>query len=302
MSHSSNKSRTVRQGAKPGQSGEKRAKGKPQHQRKGRAPRKSDIPNKDEDAPIWIYGRHATLAAVRNPDRRVLDLVATKNASDWITGEIAKGPVAAAGVLNRMRPERPGGIDQLLPAGAVHQGIAAKVSPLPRFRLKEACAPADLKRPVIVLDQVTDPQNIGAVIRAAGALNARAVIVQDRRTPPLAGALAKAAAGALEEVPIIRTVNISRAMEGLQGLGYYCAGLAGTGRAPISDIPRAAPVAIVMGAEGAGLRQLVSETCDGLYRINIAPNIESLNVATAAAVALYELTRDTPAGDIGTQI
>jgi 23S rRNA (guanosine2251-2'-O)-methyltransferase len=142
-----------------------------------------------------------------------------------------------------------------------------------------------------VLDQITDPQNIGAIFRTAAAFGARAAIVQDRRTPPLSGALAKAAAGAVETLPVVKAVNISRALEALKDLGYYCAGLASEGAAPITELPKDRPIAIVLGAEGAGLRQLVGETCDGLFRIPIDPVMESLNVSNASAISLYEATR-----------
>ena len=144
---------------------------------------------------------------------------------------------------------------------------------------------------MVVLDQITDPQNIGAIFRSAAAFGASAVIVQERRTPPLSGALAKAAAGAVETVPCVAVVNIARAIEALQGLGRYCVGLAGEAEMMIGDTPKDTPMALVLGAEGAGLRKLVGETCDARVRIPIAPAMESLNVSTAAAVSLYELTR-----------
>ncbi|MEZ5917049.1 MAG: RNA methyltransferase [Parvularculaceae bacterium] len=142
-----------------------------------------------------------------------------------------------------------------------------------------------------MLDQITDPQNIGAVFRSAAAFGARAAVVQERRTPPLAGALAKAAAGAVETLPCVKAVNIARALEALKDLGYFCAGLAGAGAAPITELPTDKPVAVVLGAEGTGLRQLVGATCDGLFRIPINTSMESLNVSNAAAIALYEATR-----------
>lgn len=173
----------------------------------------------------------------------------------------------------------------------MHQGLAVEALDLERARLKDVCEPDGSKRPVVVLDQITDPQNIGAVFRSAAAFGARASIVQDRRTPPLSGVLAKAAAGAVETLPCVKAVNISRALEALKDLGYHCAGLAGESALPITAMPKDRPIAIVLGAEGAGLRQLVGETCDGLYRIPIAREMESLNVSNAAAIALYEATR-----------
>ena len=243
-------------------------------------------PPKSAPARLWLYGRHAVAAALANPERRVRRVLATKNAADWLT---QAGADEAA--LARVEDARPDAIDAALPPGAVHQGLAAEVFDLPRARLKDACAPAEAGRPALVLDQITDPQNIGALFRAAAAFNARAVIVQERRTPPLAGALAKAAAGAIETVPCVKVVNIARALEALAGLGYVTAGLAGEAEAGIAETPKDSPVALVMGAEGAGLRPLVAQTCTQLVSIPIAPAMESLNVSAAAAIALYELNR-----------
>ncbi len=234
---------------------------------------------------LWLYGRHAVAAALANPERKIRRVVATKNAADWLADH-----GASEARLARLEDLKPDAIDRLLHEGAVHQGLAAQVEDLPRARLKDVCAPADKAAPVLVLDQITDPQNIGALFRSAAAFGARAVIVQERRTPPLSGALAKAAAGALETMPCVQVVNIARALEALQDLGYHCAGLAGEADAEITDFPDA-PLALVMGAEGAGLRQLVAATCNGLYRIPISPGIESLNVSNAAAVSLYEVGR-----------
>lgn len=235
---------------------------------------------------LWLYGRHAVAAALANPERRVRRVLATKNAADWL----AKAGLDAA-ALARLEDAKPDAIDRALPAGAVHQGLAAEAFDLPRARLKDACAPAAAGRPVLVLDQITDPQNIGAIFRAAAAFRARAVIVQERRTPPLAGALAKAAAGAVETVPCVKVVNIARALEALAGLGYETAGLAGEAEDAVADLPKDRPLAFCLGAEGAGLRQLVAATCARLVRIPIAPEMESLNVSTAAAIALYEAAR-----------
>ena len=238
---------------------------------------------------LWLYGRHAVAAALANPERRIKRGYATKNAADWLR-EIGAAPEK----LTLFEDARPDAIDRLLPAGAVHQGIAVEAHDLERARLKEVCDPDGARRPVVVLDQITDPQNIGAIFRTAAAFGAKAAIVQERRTPPLSGALAKAAAGAVETLPCVKAVNISRALEALKDLGYYCAGLAGESAQPIASLPKDRPIALVLGAEGAGLRQLVGQTCDGLFKIPIDPSMESLNVSNAAAISLYEATR----GDI----
>jgi 23S rRNA (guanosine2251-2'-O)-methyltransferase len=258
--------------------------GKKKHQReKPGKPRgkKGDGPER-----LWLYGRHAVAAALANPDRRVRRVVATKNAADWLAGQMIREELRA-----KIEDEKPDAIDRLLHPGAVHQGLAAEVFDLERARLKDVCAAAEPGRPVVVLDQITDPQNIGAIFRSAAAFNACAIVVQERRTPPLSGALAKAAAGAVETIPCVKVVNIARSLEALADLGYVRIGLAGEAEAIIADAPKDKPIALVMGAEGAGLRQLVSETCDLLVRIPIASAMESLNVSTAAAIALYEVTR-----------
>jgi 23S rRNA (guanosine2251-2'-O)-methyltransferase len=235
---------------------------------------------------LWIYGRHAAIAAILNERRAIRRILATETALEWIA-DAKPGPDRAALIQPRAMRD----IDEVLHEGAVHQGIAAEVEDLPRARLKDACRIDARRRPIVVLDQITDPHNIGAIFRSAAAFGAAAIIVQDRRTPPLAGALAKAAAGAVELVPAVAVVNIARAIEGLKALGYACVGLSGESPRAITEIDAAAPAALVLGAEGAGLRRLVRESCDALVRIPIDPKMESLNVSTACAVALYELTQ-----------
>lgn len=241
---------------------------------------------KEDSSILWLYGRHAVAAALANPARRIKRGFATKNAADWLGG-LGLPPDR----LVLLEDARPDAIDRLLPAGAVHQGLAIEAHDLDRARLKDVCDPEGGIRPVVVLDQITDPQNIGAIFRTAAAFGARATIVQERRTPPLSGALAKAAAGAVETLPCVKVVNISRALEALNDLGYYCAGLAGDAGESIIGLPKDRPIALVLGAEGAGLRQLVGATCNGLYKIPIDPSMESLNVSNAAAISLYEATR-----------
>lgn len=244
---------------------------------------------KPDDGALWLYGRHAAAAALANPHRRIKRGFATKNAMDWLMTLGLRDERLAL-----IEDTRPDAIDRLLQPGAVHQGLAVEAFDLERARLKDVCDPDGSNRPVVVLDQITDPQNIGAVFRSAAAFGARASIVQERRTPPLSGALAKAAAGAVETLPCVKAVNIARSLEALKDLGYHCAGLAGDSALAITGLPRDKPIAVVLGAEGAGLRQLVGETCDALYRIPIAREMESLNVSNAAAIALYEATRGEP--------
>ena len=233
---------------------------------------------------VWLYGRHPVLAALRNPERRCRRLVATPNALAWLTEQ---GWVPEGRTPDEATPAE---IDRLLPDGAVHQGLAGEFTDLPRRRLDEVCD-ASAPGAVLVLDQVTDPQNVGALLRVAAAMGVQAVIAQDRRTPPLAGATAKAAAGTAERVPLVRVVNVARAMEGLRDRSFRLAGLAGEEATPLGAYAPDGPVALIVGAEGRGLRQLVRETCDDLVAIEMAPGVESLNVSTAAAIALYAVGR-----------
>jgi 23S rRNA (guanosine2251-2'-O)-methyltransferase len=227
----------------------------------------------------WIWGVHATLAVLANPARTIERLVASRNAADRLP------PGGKVEVLE------PDAIDRLLPPGAVHQGLAVRAAPLEEADLLDACAPPD-GRPVLVLDSVTDPQNVGAIFRSAAAFGARAIVMQDRKSPPLTGALAKAAAGAIEIVPHARVVNIARAIEELAQAGYVTVGLEGEADMSLAQaLDDLRPAAIVLGAEGAGLRDLVAKSCDVRARIPIAPHMESLNVSVAAAVALYEAAR-----------
>jgi 23S rRNA (guanosine2251-2'-O)-methyltransferase len=185
----------------------------------------------------------------------------------------------------------PDAIDGMLPPGAVHQGVAVRATQLEPLTLEAACAPAD-GRPVLLLDGVTDPQNVGAAFRSCAAFNARALILQDRKSPPLTGALAKAATGGIEVVPHVRVVNLTRAIDELRAMGYLTVALEGETDLPLAEAladPR--PVLLVLGAEGKGLRPGVAEACEKRARIPIAPQMESLNVSAAAAIALYEARR-----------
>ena len=177
----------------------------------------------------WIYGRHAAAATISNDLRRVHRILATPSALKWLQGHTHS--VSSAAPFFEISPQE---IDALLPQGVVHQGICVETEPLPPTDLT-ILSTVRPSGPVIVLDQITDPQNIGAIFRSAAAFGAQAVIVQDRRTPPLAGALAKAAAGAIESVPCIEVVNIARTLRELQALGYFCVGLAGGGAESIAS-------------------------------------------------------------------
>ena len=241
---------------------------------------------------VWLYGNHAVAAALANPQRRCLRLVA----SDAKAAEalLAAAPSAACPSVDTLdRAE----LDALLPPGAVHQGLALLVAPLPDRSVADICAAADdAQARVVVLDQVTDPQNVGAVLRSAAAFGALAVIVQDRHAPPVTGALARAASGALEHVALVRAVNLNRALGELKDAGFWTVGLDGEAPQRLDAVRPDGRCALVLGAEGAGLRRLTREACDVLAHIPMSgPGrqwVESLNVSNAAAVALYEMVRE----------
>jgi 23S rRNA (guanosine2251-2'-O)-methyltransferase len=258
------------------------------------AARPSRPPPQDREATppgsIWIHGQHAVAAALANPRRRARRLLLTADAEAELAKRVPKPWRCQAEVVDRSR------FQTFLPEDAVHQGAALLAEPLTPLVLEQAIAKSD--GPVLLLDQVTDPRNVGAILRSAAAFGAACVVMQDRNAPPETGALARAASGALETVPIAREVNLSRAIVALQKAGFWVLGLAGDATRTMAEaVPRDRRVALVLGAEDAGLRRLQRETCDELVRLPIAPGIESLNVAAAAAVALYEVVRDRPPTD-----
>ncbi|HUT51393.1 MAG TPA: 23S rRNA (guanosine(2251)-2'-O)-methyltransferase RlmB [Alphaproteobacteria bacterium] len=237
-------------------------------------------------ADTWLYGVHPVLAALANPARTIGRFLITAEAHQRLASDLpAGGPTPR--IVER------GELDRALPAGAVHQGVAVEAQPLPAADLEVLVSGLDPKARalVVVLDQITDPQNAGAVLRAAAAFGAAALVTTDRHAPPTSGAFAKAAAGALEAVPLIRVGNLVSALETLQSHGFWSLGLDGRAEHNIADADTGRRIALVLGAEGVGLRRLTRERCDMLARIPIASTVESLNVATAAAIALYEVTR-----------
>ncbi|MBL8773107.1 MAG: 23S rRNA (guanosine(2251)-2'-O)-methyltransferase RlmB [Phenylobacterium sp.] len=230
----------------------------------------------------WIWGWHAVEAALANPRRGAPSrLLATPDKARQI--EARFGRLKALEVADAHQ------IGLALPQGAVHQGVALRPAPL------EDADIADFEpRPgavLLVLDQVTDPQNVGAILRSAAAFGVAGLILQDRHAPKLAGALAKAAAGAVERTPVARVVNLSRALDELTSAGWRAVGLAGEGERGLHEVLDGAPTVLVLGSEGEGLRRLVAEHCDELARIPMPGGFESLNVSAAAAIALYEAAR-----------
>ncbi len=232
---------------------------------------------------VWLYGHHAVAAALANPARRLRRLLLTEEAEAVLTSHLSP-PWS----LPPERVER-GRLDQLLGREVVHQGAAVLADPLPPPSLAHTL---ERPGPLIVLDQVSDPRNIGAILRSAAAFGAAGVITQDRNAPEETGALAKAASGALETVPLLRAVNIARTLIALKAANLWVLGLdVGAGPALSGVTLGGRRVALVLGAEGTGLRRLTRETCDEVVGLATRGAMESLNVSAAAAVALYELTR-----------
>jgi 23S rRNA (guanosine2251-2'-O)-methyltransferase len=229
---------------------------------------------------VRLWGRHAVEAALMNPRRQHRKLWATREGIASLDGELpADFPVEYADVADLAR---------LVAHDAPHQGLVLECEPLADVHLDDVLD-ADPARPLVVLDQVTDPHNAGAILRSAAAFGAAALITQDRHSPPEGGALAKAASGALEIVPWVRVVNLARALENMAEAGYWRIGLAGEAGAVFAEAVPAGPVALVLGAEGEGLRHNIAAHCDALARLPMSGAIESLNVSNAAAIALYAI-------------
>ena len=224
-----------------------------------------------------LWGKHAVAAALDNPRRKVVRAWATRDAAAFM--KFPEGvPVTFA--------EAPD-LGRLVPSDAPHQGVVIEVEPLDEAWLDDVLTDAPEKAVLLVLDQVTDPHNVGAILRSAAAFGAIGIVTQDRHSPPESGALAKAASGALERMPWVRVVNLARALEEIGEAGFWRIGLAGDATVELRDALGPARVALVLGAEGAGLRPNTREHCDSLARLPIGDVVESLNVSNAAAVALY---------------
>lgn len=231
---------------------------------------------------VRLWGRHAVEAALKNPERRHRKLWATREGIDSLDGELpADFPVEYADVADLAR---------LVARDAPHQGLVLECEPLEDLHLADVLADVDeddAHRPILVLDQVTDPHNVGAILRSAAAFDALAIVTQDRHAPPEGGVVGKSASGALEIVPWVRVVNLARALEELAEAGYWRIGLAGEATATLAEALPTGPVALVLGAEGEGMRHNIAAHCDALAKLPISAHMESLNVSNAAAIALY---------------
>lgn len=244
----------------------------------------------------WLYGRHPVAAALANPERRWRRLAVLAGqegeGQQLLAGAVAERSGTEGAALQVLEREALGA---LLPPGAVHQGLALDAEPLPEPGLDDFLRDIETaagRGVVVVLDQVADPHNVGAVLRSAAAFGARAVVVAAHGAPPPTGALAKAASGALDRLPLIRAVNLARALDRLKKAGFWVCGLDAAADQPLSALDLGERAVLVLGSEGGGIRRLVRERCDWLARLPTTPEQPTLNVSNAAAVALYELVRN----------
>jgi 23S rRNA (guanosine2251-2'-O)-methyltransferase len=235
---------------------------------------------------LWFFGKHAVMSALENPKRNLKRLLLTKRTLEQYQDELIN-------IIDRRPSLNPEIVlmdyfDTLLPQNTVHQGIALLTSPLPSIHIKDVCKiKSDQKNLILILDQVTDPHNVGAIIRSAGAFGVKAIITTDRHAPPESGTLAKSASGALEIVPWVRVINLSQTLETLAEMGYWRIGLDGHSNTDINQVDFGDNIALVLGAEGKGLRKGTAAHCDALVKLPIHRSVESLNVSNAAAIALY---------------
>ncbi|NVJ99572.1 MAG: 23S rRNA (guanosine(2251)-2'-O)-methyltransferase RlmB [Alphaproteobacteria bacterium] len=272
------------QGGNPSQAHSRPPHKRPQEARHGAPLRSAGLTPKARDG-FFLFGRHAVEAALKNPARECVRLIGTAKA------------MQASG-LPGIRPQLPVEIiedDTLLrsavPADSPHQGVLMEVRPLPGLDLHDLMPLVGNKNIILMLDQVTDPHNVGACLRSAAALGARALITQDRNSPTESGVLARAAAGGLEVMPWIRASNLAQALDTLKEMGYWHVGLDGHTDKEIGKLSMGDNIVIVMGSEGKGLRPLVRKHCDAVAKIPMAGKVESLNVSNAAAIALYEFSK-----------
>lgn len=234
---------------------------------------------------VRLWGRHPVEAALKNPNRQHRKLWATREGIETLNGELPQDfPIEYAEVTDLAR---------LVAKDAPHQGLVLECEPLEDVFL-DAVALGEPDKPVVILDQVTDPHNVGAILRSAAAFGAACIVTQDRHAPPESGVVAKSASGALETVPWVRVVNLARALDELAEAGYWRIGMAGEAEATLAESMPTGAMAIVLGAEGEGMRHNIAAHCDALAKLPISSTIESLNVSNAAAIALYAAaTRET---------
>lgn len=240
--------------------------------------RRGHRPQQGSGNRVRLWGRHAVIAALANPERNVRKVWGTREALAALDLPPVV-PVLFADVAD---------LGRMVPADAPHQGLVIEADPLEDVWLGDLLEQgAGDRRPLVVLDQVTDPHNVGAVLRSAAAFDALGIVTQDRHAPPESGALARAASGALETMPWVRVVNLARALEEIAEAGFWRIGLTGHATRTLGEVIGTQRVALVLGAEGEGMRQNTEAHCDELAKLPISGKVESLNVSNAAAIALY---------------
>jgi 23S rRNA (guanosine2251-2'-O)-methyltransferase len=230
------------------------------------------------DGPVILFGWHSVTSALANPARKVRKLLLTENAARRLTEEGLRIPAHEI-----VRPDE---IARRLTPDSVHNGLLAEADPLAAPDVEDL----DASGVVLVLDQITDPHNVGAILRSAAAFGVKALITTARHSPEATGVLAKSASGALEFVPMVTVQNLARGLAALKARGFLTIGLDSEAKEDLNDVPMSAPLALVLGAEGKGLRQLTRDTCDHLARLDLPGTIKSLNVSNAAALSLYVAT------------
>lgn len=237
-------------------------------------------PNTPSKNQLILYGKHAVLSALKNPNRKKIKLLCTKDVAEELRQYSPQ-------IVERKE------LEKLLPVDSVHQGFALICSPLANTDLETVIAQSEKLSDchILILDQVTDPQNIGAIIRSAVAFNTLALIVQDKNSPQETGSMVKASAGLIEYLPIVRVTNLSRAIERLKEAGFWTIGMDGYAKTTVSELKKGGKNVIIMGSEGKGMRRLVEENCDITVRLPMNEKAESLNVSTAAAIMLYEINK-----------
>jgi 23S rRNA (guanosine2251-2'-O)-methyltransferase len=261
--------------SRKGRSNKRQVERVPRHPDRG-SRRTSSSARPDADGPAILYGWHTVTAALANPARRFHRLLATENAARRLAEENIVVPISPELV-------RPDAIAGRLGPDAVHQGLLAETDPLPSPHIEEF-VPEGI---ILALDQITDPHNVGAILRSAAAFAVTAIVITARHSPEATGVLAKAASGALEHVPLVSVTNLARGLASLKERGCLLVGLDSTGDRDLAAAELRAPLVLVLGAEGKGLRQLTRTTCDVVARLDLPGAIKSLNVSNAAALALY---------------
>lgn len=250
------------------------------------SPRGTPPSRKPPTKGLWLWGKHSVCAALENPQRTCFSVICTTDLLPFVNPLLegrAKPPT-----LEILRNQE---IEERLPLGAIHQGIALTVQPLEPLWIQEFLAQKPDAQRIVVLDQITDPQNFGALLRSACAFGMDAVLTLERNSPPLSGVVAKSASGALDKIPVVLTANLAQGLDLLKRAGFWCVGLTENGDIPLDQLDLNCKLAIVMGAEGKGLRRLTEELCDLRVALPTSPLFPTLNVSAAGAVVFYRCRR-----------